>query len=379
MVEEDADDQSCRRAARDGPMTEMVDPGCFLVTGGAGFIGSRLCLALREKYPTARVIALDNLHRRGSELQVPRLLGAGVEFVHGDVRNPEDLQQVGACDVIIEAAADTSVLAGVGEEPGYVVRSNLIGAVNCLELARLRGAAFILLSSSRVYPVERLRAFELERVGERFELIETAERRGITEAGINEQFPMDGVRTLYGATKYAGELLAQEFFALYGVPGVINRCGVVAGPWQMARVDQGVVGLWCARHVYGGDLSYIGYDGYQVRDILHVDDLARLILRQVELLPGIAGEVFNVGGGREVSVSLRELTRLCEAATGNRLEIGTAEEGRRGDVPLYYSDCAKVRQAVGWSPSVDVRTIVQDTCAWIEERHELLRPFLAGP
>ena len=202
----------------------------ILVTGGAGFIGSRLCLALRSRQPDVRVVALDNLRRRGSELQVPRLQAAGVEFVPGDVRNMEDLERAGACDVIVDAAAETSVLAGVAEDPGYVVGSNLIGSINCLELARKTGAGFILLSSSRVYPIEGLRAIELRRVGDRFEVVDAEQVRGVTARGVTERFPMDGLRTLYGATKYAAELLAQEFFHMYGIRGVIDRCGVVAGP-----------------------------------------------------------------------------------------------------------------------------------------------------
>ena len=377
MAEEDADDREDRGSPRGTLVMATTAPGTLLVTGGAGFIGSHVCLALRDRHPSARVVALDNLHRRGSELQVPRLLAAGVEFVHGDVRNLEDLDQVGFCDVVVEAAAECSVLAGVDEDPGYVIRSNLLGAINCLEFARRRGAGVVLLSSSRVYPVEKLRAFDLERVAERYHLVDTHERRGVTAEGVTEHFPMDGVRTLYGSTKYAAELLYLEYFNLYDVVGVINRCGVVAGPWQMARVDQGVVGLWCARHIYGGSLSYIGYDGYQVRDILHVGDLADLILHQIELLPGISGGVFNVGGGLANTVSLRELTGLCRELTGRKLEIGTVDRERQGDVPLYYSDCSKVTKTTGWTPKRDVRTIVEDTCHWIEAHRDELHPFLS--
>lgn len=324
------------------------------------------------------MVALDNLHRRGSELQLLRLAAAEVEFVHGDVRSSEDLATVGRCDLVIEAAAECSVLAGVDNDPGYVVRANLIGATNCLDFARRHGAGFILLSSSRVYPIAKLRAFELEVVGERYRLVDPTSHHGVTDQGVTERFPLDGVRSLYGASKLAAELVAQEYFDLYDMQGVIDRCGVIAGPWQMAKVDQGVVGLWCARHTYGGPLRYIGHDGCQVRDILHVDDLVALILRQIELLPALTGEVFNVGGGREHSVSLRELTRLCRDVTGREVDVGTIEQERRGDVPLYYSDCSKVRGATGWAPQISVRRIVEETCAWIASQREQLRPFLAS-
>ncbi len=266
-----------------------------------------------------------------------RLFEAGVEFVHGDVRNVEDIAKTGEVDLIVEAAAETSVLAGVDSDPGYVVRSNLVGTVNCLEFARRHGAAFIFLSTSRVYPIERLRQFDLRIEGERFEMVDPHESRGVTEKGVSERFPLEGERTLYGATKLAAELIAGEFFGMYGIPGVINRCGVIAGPWQMARVDQGVVGLWCSRHLFGGTLSYIGYGGYQVRDVLHVDDLVELIVRQVRSVKRHSGAVFNVGGGREVSFSLRELTALCvgpsRSPDSDRYRF-RAPSGRRAAVPF---------------------------------------------
>lgn len=136
--------------------------------------------------------------------------------------------------------------------------------------------------------------------------------------------------------------------------------------------------LWCARGVYGGELSCIGHGGYQVRDILHIDDLVGLILKQIELLPEIWGEVFNVGGGREIWVSLRELTSLCSEISGRHLDIGTVDDERPGDVPPYYVDCTKVKAATGWEPTTGSRRIVEDTCEWIESHLEELRPFLAS-
>lgn len=351
-------------------------PDRILVTGGAGFIGSRLCFGARKAFPGATVTALDNLHRRGSELQVPRLARAGIEFVHGDVRNLEDLKAAGACDVVIDAAAEPSVLAGIDGDPGYVVRNNLAGAINTLEHARRCGAGLVFLSSSRVYPIEKLRAFELERRGQRFSLVDPNELRGVTDEGINERFPLDGPRSLYGASKLAAELLISEYAATFGVPAVINRCGVVAGPWQMARVDQGVVGLWCARHVFGGRLDYIGWGGYQVRDALHVDDLVDLVMYQVEELPALKGRVFNVGGGIDVSFSLRELTVLCREVTGASIEVGIIDELRPGDVPYYVTDSSLVRDTCDWLPARSLRRIVEDTVRWLSEHQDTLRPLM---
>lgn len=107
-----------------------------LITSGAGFVGSSLALLFKREHPKSRVIAFDNLRRRGSELNLIRLKQAGVEFVHGDIRNPEDLESVGGISLLVDCAAEPSVLAGYGGSPNYVIRTNLDGAVNCLEHAR---------------------------------------------------------------------------------------------------------------------------------------------------------------------------------------------------------------------------------------------------
>ncbi len=349
-----------------------------LVTGGAGFIGARLALGLKETCPETRVIALDNLKRRGSGLNLGRLRRGGVEFVHGDVRMPEDLPVLDRLDLIIECSAEPSVLAGYGGSPRYVIDSNLVGAVHCLELARRNNAAMIFLSTSRVYPLEKLRSIALEEAPGRFEIAPTQSLPGISRAGIAEDFPLDGARSLYGATKYAAETLIAEYVDMYDLDIVVNRCGVIAGPWQMGRVDQGIAALWTARHVYGGALTYIGYQGTgkQVRDMLHVDDLLALVLRQTAAMAELRGSVFNVGGGAENSVSLVELTELCCQATNTVIPIGADTENRQGDIPLYITDNARVTEACDWQPEKSAAVIIEDLARWIYDNRDMLQPIL---
>lgn len=195
-----------------------------LVTGGAGFVGSAVARRLSAPDVGARVIALDNLHRRGSELNVPLLADAGVEFVRGDVRNRDELAVGGRpIDLIVECAAEPSVLAGYDGGSRYVLDANLGGLMNCLELARERRARMIFLSTSRVYPVEQVNALAVHETATRFVLEDKQGVPGASAHGIAEDFPLSGVRTLYGATKLAGELLLAEY-AAYGVEYVINRC-----------------------------------------------------------------------------------------------------------------------------------------------------------
>src|SRR5947207_244669 len=179
----------------------------LLITGGAGFVGANLAVTLAERHGAWEVIALDNLYRRGSELNLPRLADAGVEFVRGDVREPADLAAVAAPDAIVECSAEPSALAGLEDDAGYLFHTNLTGAFHCLELARQSGAALIFLSTSRVYPVEPLRSLAYEEGETRFELGSEQRLGGASGAGIAEEFPLAGARTLYGTTQLAAELL----------------------------------------------------------------------------------------------------------------------------------------------------------------------------
>ncbi len=352
----------------------------ILITGGAGFIGSNLALNWKRVFPESEVIALDNLKRRGSELALPRLRSGGVSFQHGDVRTPEDLEAAGPVDLMIECSAEPSVHAGYGQSPGYLINTNLTGLIHCLEHLRRTGGDLIFLSSSRVYPIAPLRALPLVRQGDRLVAEADAVRPGWSAAGIGEDFPLGGARSLYGATKLAAELLVEEYRAMYGLRAVIDRCGVIAGPWQMGKVDQGFVVLWMARHMFGGSLSYSGFggQGVQVRDILHVDDLFALLTRQAADLSRLDGAVFNAGGGPEVSVSLRELTALCADLTGRRLDIAGDPATRPADIPWYVTDNAAVCRATGWRPERDVRTILGDIHHWLMAERCRLAPILGG-
>src|SRR4051794_40491911 len=122
----------------------------IMITGGAGFVGTHLALFLKQEKPNCTVVAIDNLRRRGSELALRRLETGGVEFHHGDVRNPEDLADTGKFDLLIECSAEPSVQAGLSGGERYVLNTNLIGTINCLDHARRHDAAVVFLSTSRV-------------------------------------------------------------------------------------------------------------------------------------------------------------------------------------------------------------------------------------
>lgn len=351
------------------------------MTGGAGFVGSALALRVKRDHPDARVIVIDNLRRAGSELRPPQLRAAGIDFVHGDIRNPDDLElRTQPIDLLIECSAEPSVLAGYGGSPRYVLETNLVGTVNCLELARERKARVVFLSTSRVYPTALVNQLAFTEDATRYALAATQPIAGASGAGVSERFPLEGVRTFYGMTKLASEMLLEEYAAAYDLEFTTLRFGVISGPGQMGKVEQGVFALWMARHLWGKALTYKGWDGTgkQVRDVVHIDDVADLVTLALAHWRDARGKTMNAGGGCAVSASLREATAVCEEISGRTLQLESVAETHPTDVRIYLTDHSRVTQLLGWRPTRDVRRIFADLYDWMRSDEQRLKPILAG-
>ncbi len=354
----------------------------ILVTGGAGFIGSNLSILFKEKYPDIKIVVLDNLKRRGSELNVSRLKEKNIEFVHGDIRNSEDLDLDMEIDLLIECSAEPSVLAGYGRTLNYLVNTNLMGTVNCLELAKKYRADMIFISTSRVYPYESLNTIEKVEKSTRFEWSEKQVDHftGWSLDGITEDYALDGARSLYGTTKLCSELLIQEYAVNFGIRTIINRCSVVAGPWQFGKIDQGVIALWMLAHYFKKSLTYIGFDGKgkQVRDLLHVEDLFYLIDLQQCSMDILNGKTFNIGGGNANSFSLIDLTEICQGVTGNKIELFTDPTTRPGDIAIFITDTNKILKEINWKPVHNIEQTIGDVFRWISANEKLLNNTLCN-
>ena len=350
----------------------------LLITGGAGFVGANLALAFREHFPSLTVTCVDNLSRRGSELNVPRLQERGVAFYHGDVRCAEDVAGWPAFDLLIDCSAQPSVLAGLAGSPLPVISNNLAGTIHCAEAARRHGAALLFLSTSRVYPIETINRLPFEETPTRYCWTESPVIPGFCAThGIAEDFPLTGPRSFYGATKLASELLLQEYAYSYNLPVLVNRCGVLAGPWQMGKVDQGVFTFWVARHVLGLPLRYTGFGGAgkQVRDLLHVEDLFALLVRQLGQTERWTGAIYNVGGGMSVSTSLAELTDVCREAVETTVPIAAQPETNAVDVRIYVTDARRAMADFGWKPRRNVPAIIEDIHRWLLANLAALQPL----
>ena len=353
-----------------------------LITGGAGFIGSHLAIHLRQQDPRREIFVFDNLSRLGSQANLPRLEEAGISFIKGDARSPEAIHQTPPVDTIILAAAEPSVQAGMVGSPTPVIETNLVGTMHTLERASLIGARVLLLSTSRVYPIDPINHLPYREAATRFEWVEPmADERpaGWSLEGLTEEFPLSGRRSFYGASKLGAELLLQEYVASGRLAGLINRCGLVAGPWQMARSDQGVIALWVMRHLFRRPLKYTGFGGTgkQVRDCLHVDDLCRLVAIQLDRLERWDGSVYHAAGGHDQSVSLRELTEICQQATGQTIELDPVEATSPVDVRILIMKSQRARSDFGWEPLRRVDETVLDIARWVRQEQDWLERTLA--
>ncbi len=333
---------------------------------------------MRERHPEATIVVADNLKRRGSEFNLARLSEHGISFMHADVRNLEDFPSAGLpFDLLLECSAEPSVLAGMGAEPLYVINTNLAGTINCLEIARRTNADVVFLSTSRVYPIAGLEAIETVELESRYGIAAFQSQPGVSSAGISESFPLIGARSLYGATKLCSELVIEEYASMYGLQYVINRCGVITGPWQMGKADQGIFALWMGKHYFRRPLKYIGFGGTgkQVRDLVSIDDLGDLIVEQLGHLDCLPNRVYNVGGGVASSLSLLETTAACEEITGNRVEIERVAENRPLDVKLYITDNRRVTEDTGWKPSRSAKQTLLDIFTWIRANEDIVAPL----
>jgi CDP-paratose 2-epimerase len=351
----------------------------IVITGGAGFVASNIALYLKQQYPSYTIIVFDNLRRRGSELNLVEFRRHDIQFIHGDIRNEEDLAQLPEFDCMIEASAEPSVMSGLDGSPAYVINNNLTGAINCFNHCIKYKASLIFLSTSRVYPISMIENANFIEEATRFSFTDSQAVQGISSKGISEKLPLDSARSFYGSTKLACELMIKEYQEFYGMKAAVTRFGVIAGPKQMGKTDQGVVTLWMAKHFWKKELAYIGYGGIgkQVRDMLHIADLVRLVDIQIHNIDKFNNTVFNAGGGLNSSASLLEMTQICEDITGNKIPIKSVTENRPADLRIYISDNTAIEAATGWKPEKTAKDIFSDIFHWLKDNEAALKPILS--
>jgi len=353
----------------------------ILITGGCGFLGSQLALHLREQ--GHGVVAMDNLVRRGSETNIARLLERGVEFVHGDVRCSEDFSNLPAgIDFVCDASAQPSVVTGY-TNPMFDLTNNTLGVIHVLEFARERRCPLIFFSTNRIYGADRINALPRREGATRFEWDSAAWRNLPAEGrptgfdpkyGVSEEFSLDGAgRSIYGVSKLMADVACQEYADAFGIPVIVNRLGVISGAGQFGKIDQGWVVWWAVACWFGLPLKYIGWRGKQVRDILFIDDVCRLVDVEMSQIGRLRNEVFNVGGGGANSLSLVEATQFFEKRLGRSVPIAHEGNPRKADTVIYITDNRKAEQVLGWQPRTGIAEGLDSILGWIAENEAELR------
>ena len=337
----------------------------ILITGACGFVGCSIIQSAKEAGLAWDIVGIDNLSRPGSEINRGLLRRLGVRLVHGDVRCASDIDGLPPVDWILDAAAKPSVLSGTDGETSskQLIEHNLQGTLNLLEKCKNNRAGFILLSTSRVYSIVPLASLPLEVNQNAFHPAQGAELpHGISGEGISEDFSTTPPVSLYGASKLASEVLAQEYGSAFDFPVWINRCGVLAGAGQFGRPDQGIFTFWIHMHLAKRPLRYIGFGGhgYQVRDCLHPRDLLSLLERQINSTTRRSGRsVFNVSGGIDSAMSLRQLTEWCDARFGP-CPVMSDPAPRSFDLPWVVLDSALAHAVWAWKPETAVTEILEE-------------------
>ncbi|MBI2304202.1 MAG: NAD-dependent epimerase/dehydratase family protein [Chloroflexi bacterium] len=335
-----------------------------LITGGAGFVGANLAFYLKAR--DHQVVVMDNLVRRGAEYNLEQFRTLDIPFIHGDIRQVEDFLQLDTdYDVILETAAQPSAIDGY-RNPVFDLTNNTFGLLHVLEFARRSGAAVIFWSTNKVYCGSKVNAIPRHEEETRFVWDDCP--------GIGEDFPIDGPdHSIYGLSKVCADLICQEWHDAFGLRTVINRCSCLAGPWQWGKVAQGWVAWWAIAAHFDLPLTYFGWQGKQVRDVLFASDLCRLVEMEMNNLDRIKGEVFNIGGGPEHTLSLVEATQLMERKFEKRLRNSYIPEPRKADHVIYISDISKAEKVLGWKPRVGIEDGYEEIIKWVRDNEGMLR------
>ncbi len=354
----------------------------IFITGVCGYVGSTIAAYLAKSLSGAEIFGMDNLSRRGSEINLPVLKKYGIRFCHGDLRLESDLNSVSKADWVIDCAANPSVLAGTGlpclASSRQLIENNLLGTFNILEYCKKNRSGLVILSTSRVYSVGELLKIKLKETPIRFAPVFPATVRGFSEFGVSEEFSTMPPVSFYGASKLSSEIMALEYGNAFGFQVWINRCGVIAGPGQFGKVDQGIFSFWAYYFVLNRPLKYIGFGGRgkQVRDCVAGEDVAELVLKQIKNPDKKCGKIINVGGGKENSMSLKEINSFCEKFFRCKNKVDSEQENRPYDVPYFVADIRLVWKLWNWKPARRVEQIMSKICQWAVKNKDKLKSWL---
>lgn len=339
----------------------------LLVVGGCGFLGSNLAAhGIREGYD---VTVFDNLSRIGAAKNLAWLETVGeFQYVHGDTRNRNDVDCViknGNFDAVFHLAGQVAMTTSI-VDPYKDFQINAMGTIHVLDAIRRYSPDTVMMFSSTNKVYGDLEQYSYQETDKRYVCAEWPD-------GFDETVPLD-FRSPYGCSKGTADQYMLDYARIYGIRTIVFRHSSMYGGRQFATYDQGWVGWFCQKAIekkrdINSELFTISGNGKQVRDILHADDMIRLYYMALQHAGEISGQVFNIGGGMEQSLSLLELFDLLEELLDVKLEYKELPP-RISDQKVFVADIHKIEKAIGWKPQVSAREGIARMLKWTEENYE---------
>lgn len=334
----------------------------ILVTGGAGFIGSNVAdyFASRGHY----IHLFDNFSRFGAEHNLDRLKEhESVGFTRADIRDADavtDCVRAVSPDAIIHLAAQVAVTTSV-IDPIEDFEINAKGTMNILEAARKMPMPPIMLFSSTNKVYGSLDHLQYEERDDEYGFING---RG----GVSEDAPLD-FHSPYGCSKGVADQYCLDYHRVYGLKTVVFRQSCIFGNNQYGIEDQGWVAWFLIAALTGKKITIFG-NGKQVRDLLHVDDLARVFELAIDKIDTVKGNAFNIGGGPNNKMSILQMIEFIKSQVNENLSLGWSDF-RPGDQMIYVSDISKFTEMTGWEPLKPIDQGLMQLTDWIRSNKEI--------
>ena len=332
----------------------------ILITGGCGFVGTNLAIYLKKELKNFSIYSVDILKKNYSKFNLNILKKKKIVNYKIDITSKKFLDIKKKFDFIIDCSADPAV-EDSRKNTIRVFNNNLKTTLNILEKTKKDKSNIIFISSSRVYPIiESNKKFRLKSV-----------------SIFDEKTSTDGIKSIYGYTKYASELLIKEYSYIFNIKYIINRSGIITGPLQFGKVEQGLISLWLWRHLNKLKLNYIGYGGRgsQIRDVLYVDDFSLLIKKQILSFSKTNNELFCIGGGRSNAITLKQLTEKCRKITKNNFKINSVSETSKYDIPFFISSNKKIKKIYNWAPKTNINNILKFNLRWLKKDYKKIKKY----
>ena len=336
----------------------------YLITGGAGFIGSNYVDRLLGRGEEVHIY--DNLSRKGADQNIAWLRQEygkdSFHLIEGDVRDVDLLEKSAAgMDVIVHLAGQVAVTTSV-TDPREDFEVNALGTFNMLEAARKSGRNPIVLFASTNKVYGGMEDVSVIKSNDHYEYEDYPD-------GISEKHPLD-FHSPYGCSKGTGDQYTRDYHRIYGLPTVVLRQSCIYGKRQFGIEDQGCVAWFVIAALQHRPITIYG-DGKQVRDILFVSDLLNAYDRSIERIDRVAGQVFNVGGGPTNTISIWEqFAPILERLMGEKIPVKWAD-WRPGDQLVYVSDIDKARHDLDWEPQYSVNDGITELFYWVQQNLHL--------